>query len=105
MCDKHALCYCLKETISIGSDGWRPIVGTQKEPVYHDEIKYYRNPSFLSETVKAETTTVKPTTSTTSVTSPKPPTTSIPNGKINVFNSGTNGQILRGKKILYTRLL
>lgn len=81
------------------SDGWRPIVGTQKEPVYHDEIKYYRNPSFLSETVKAETTTPKSTTTTTTVgTSPKPLTTSIPNGKINVYNSGTNGQILRGKR-------
>lgn len=84
----------------MASDGWRPIVGTQKEPVYHDEIKYYRNPSFLSETVKAETTTPKSTTSTTVATSPKPVTTSIPNGRINIYNSGTNGQILRGKSFI-----
>lgn len=79
----------------MASDGWRPILGTRPEPSYQDEIKYYRNPSFLSETVKAETTTPKPTIPTTTATSPKP--TAIPVGKINVFNSGTNGQILRGK--------
>lgn len=79
------------------SDGWRPILGTRHEPPYQDEIKYYRNPSHLSETVKAETTSLKPTAATTIATSPKP-TSSVPASKIHIYNSGTNGQIVRGER-------
>lgn len=56
------------------ADGWRPIIGTRRQPTFKEEITHYRNPLVNDNLKKAETLSTAGTTLTTPSTTQKIPT-------------------------------